>query len=378
MSVRSNKKVVLCFSQVISSNIYESILRNYADMDLPVVCVFFGHETVLLQNYARKLKTETLMLDVTSIWNIFTSSLKYMGLLLHLKPRVVITFGQTATLIGLFGAFLSSRSIRVYFRQHTSSNKMGKLSKGNLYDNISNFLAKKIIVSNTNTYSYLVAKEGVPASKISICEFGFDVNSFANRDLSKIDLIKDKYELHNFEFIVGTVSRVTLIKGLEFTFHAFKKFLMHYPDSVLILANAMDADKSDLAKLIDLIPQENLRILEREFDMVSVYACMDSLVHVPIDISVESYGLVYVEAFLSRLPTIITISGIANQIAVDGVNCLVVDYQDSNQIFESLIRLRENETLRLKLGQNAFDSVSYLNMNRMNFEFREFLQRILE
>ena len=377
MSVRHKNKVVLCFSQVISSNIYESILRNYVRMDLDVICVFFGHETVQLQRYATKLQTQTIMLNVSSGWHIFISLLRYVRHLIRFKPRAVITFGQTATLIGLFGAFLNFRSIRVYFRQHTSSNKMGKFSKGNIYDSVSNFLAKKIIVSNRNTYMYLVANEGVSASKISICEFGFDVDSFVNKDLVKVNLIKAKYDLNNFDFVVGIVSRVTLIKGLEFALQGFKKFLVHYPNSVILLANAMDADKSELAKLIEGIPTQNIRILEREFDMISVYACMDTLVHVPINVSVESYGLVYVEAFLSKLPTIITISGIANQIAVHEENCLVVEYQDSNQICHSLIRLREHDELRLQLGQNAFDSVSDLNMDKMDNQFRKFLQDIL-
>jgi len=346
-------------------------------MDLDVVCVFFGHESALLQSYAIKLKSKTSMLSVTNIWHIYLSSLKYVRLLIREKPRVVITFGQKATLLGLLGALLSTQSLRVYFRQHTSSNKMGKFSKGNFYDNLSNYLAKKILVSNTNTYSYLVANEGVSPSKISICEFGFDVASFVNRDLGKINLIENKYALNNCNFIIGVVSRVTKIKGLEFTFQAFKKFLELYPDSVLILANAMDANESDLAKLVEGVPRENIRILEREFDMVSVYACMDTLVHVPINSSVESYGLVYVEAFLSKLPTIITISGVANQIGKDGVNCLVADYEDSDEIFHSLIRLRENESLRLELGQNAFDSVSSMTMDKMTQQFQKFLQNVL-
>jgi glycosyltransferase involved in cell wall biosynthesis len=294
------------------------------------------------------------------------------------KPKVVITLGQTATLVGLSGAFLTSRCLRVYFRQHTSSNKAGKFSKGNLYDNMSNFLAQEIIVSNKNTYSYLVTNENVPESKISICEFGFDVESFVEKNFNSIDLMKTKYDLHNSNFVVGVVSRITPIKGLEFTFQAFKNFLNFYPDSILVLANAMDAELSDLEKLISLIPKDNLRILEREIDMVSVYACMSTLVHVPISSSVESYGLVYVEAFLSRLPAIITISGIAEQIAEPEVNCLAVEYQNSNQIFESLIRLRENDELRIYLGQNAFNSVSFLTLDRMNTQFRRFLQQALQ
>lgn len=377
MGIRDKNKVVLCFSEVITSNIYESMLQKCTDMDLDVVCVFFGHESAILQSYAIKLKSKTLMLSVTNAWHIGLSSLKYVRLLIREKPRVVITFGQKATLLGLLGALLSTQSVRVYFRQHTSSNKMGKFSKGNFYDNLSNFLAKKILVSNINTYSYLVSNEGVSPSKISLCEFGFDVASFVDRDLGKISLIKSKYELNNCNFIVGIVSRVTKIKGLEFSFQAFKKFVELYPDSVLILANAMDAKESDLARLVEGIPRENIRILEREFDMVSIYASMDTLVHVPINSSVESYGLVYVEAFLSKLPTIITISGIANQIGKSGVNCLVVDYQDANEIFQALIRLRENDSLRLELGQNAFDSVSSMTMDKMNHQFEKFLQNVL-
>jgi glycosyltransferase involved in cell wall biosynthesis len=376
--MRVNRRVVLCFSQVVSSNIYESILQNYTKMDVELVCVFFGQDTKPFQIYSETLKVKTVMLNVNSQWGICVSTFKYVRLLLRTRPRVVITFGQTATLLGLIGALVSPRSKRVYFRQHTSSNKAGMFSKGNIYDSLSNFLSQKIIVSNTNTFSYLVNKEKVPASKIFVCEFGFDVDSFAHRDPLKICAMKNKYNMVNHGFVVGIVSRVTPIKGLEYTFQAFRNLLIYYPDTVMLLANAMDADEYTLAKLLENIPAENIRILEREVDMVSVYGCMDILVHVPINFEVESYGLVYVEAFLSKLPTIITISGIANQIAADEYNCLVVNYRDSSQIFRSLVRLIENNELRFELGQNAFNSVSSLTTDRMNYQFRQFLEQVLE
>lgn len=379
MSRYSQKqRVILCFSQVVSTPIYDAIVQSYSEMGLELICVYFGSETVPVRNFAKSRGLQTMQYSTQSKLEIFRAFIKFMVLCRSFSPKVVVSFGQTATLIGLMGALLTSSAKRVYFRQHTSSNKSGVLSKGTTYDVLSNRLADRVIVSNINTYDYLVEEEGLPPEKLAICQFGFDQKYFAFPNKENISLLKNKYRITDADFVVGVVSRLSPIKGLEYTFTAFSEFLNLFPNSILLLANAMDAPTHILEPLTSMLPSENLRVLERETDMSAVYGCMDVLIHVPINRAVESYGLVYVEAFLSGIPTIITLSGIANEIAIDHENCLVVDYENWEEIYDALKSLRINTKLRQKLGNAAPKAVEHLSLTEMQLQFRVLLLDLLQ
>ena len=376
-NIPKKQKVILCFSQAVTTPIYDAIVEEYSEMNVDIFCVYFGAETIPLQSFANSLSLQTTLLPVKSRFEALGSFVKFIFLCWKISPQAVISFGQTATLLGLSGTLVASRAKRAYFRQHTSSNKVGLFSKGHIYDVLSNFLAQKIIVSNKNTESYLIREEKIKAGKITICEFGFHITAFTEDSSDRIYGLKNKYKIPENSFIIGIVSRVTPIKGLQYSFTAFSDFLEKYPTSVLLLANAMDADPRIIDSMASEIPTSNLRILERETDMVALYGCMDVLIHVPIASEIESYGLVYVEAFLSGLPTIVTLSGIAHEIAENEKNCLVVQYKDAEGIYKALLRLKESETLRLSLGESAFHSVSHLSMEKMRLKFRDFLLFLL-
>jgi glycosyltransferase involved in cell wall biosynthesis len=376
--VSGQQVVVLCFSQAISSPIYDAIVEEYSQLGLNLQCFYFGEETRPLKLFAETLSLDTKLYPVKTKLEIFCSLIDFIRTCRKITPDAVIGFGQTATLLGLFSAMFSCKGRRSYFRQHTSSNRMGWGLKGYVYDKLSNLIAQSIIVSNRNTFNYLISKEKVKPEKISICEFGFNVDDFDSNMNQRSQIFKKKYKIPENVFVVGVVSRLTPIKGLEFSFSAFRSFVATYPNSILVLANAMDANTNHLNNVLKGIPEANIRVLDRETDMAGIYSIMDVLVHVPIDSEVESYGLVYVEAFLSGLPTIITLSGIALDIAINEGNCLVVGYKDSDSIYSALIRIREDEPLRLRLGESARNSVLHLSTEKMRSKFRQHLIGLLE
>jgi len=372
------QKVVLTFSQAITTPIYDAIVEEFSEMEIDLYCAYFGCETSPLQIFANSILVETVKYPVSTKFELVRSFVKFMILCRKVSPTAVIGFGQTATILGLSGAITTTKAKRVYFRQHTSSNKIRRFSKGHFYDLFSNFLAQNIIVSNKNTYSYLVREENVNAQKLVICEFGFPIDYFTSNCAERVLELKHKYRIASELFVVGIVSRITPIKGVIFTITAFSQFLQSNPNSVLVIANAMGAKPKDINALIATIPEKNIRVLDRETDMAAVYGSMDVLIHVPISSEVESYGLVYVESFLSGLPTIITLSGIAHEIAEDGKNCLIVDYQDSDGIYNALVKLHGDESLRLILGRNSRQTVLHLNLEKMREKYRAFLLGILE
>jgi glycosyltransferase involved in cell wall biosynthesis len=69
---------------------------------------------------------------------------------------------------------------------------------------------------------------------------------------------------------------------------------------------------------------------------------------------------------LSKVPSVITLSGIVHEYAKHKENAWVVDYQNSEQIAEGILALLDDKSLREKIASNAFACASnYSIQNKM-------------
>lgn len=372
--VDTSQTMVIALSNVVNSDIYFSIIEVYKQAGFDLKCIF-------MDDHGHSLRNRVSSINVTCISYETRTRAKQLKTLARVsfsfftwKPSIVLCLGQTATVIAFGSALISCDAKRIYLRQHTSSNKQEHKYRGSIYDHFSNLIAHKILTSNQNQASYLSISESVPKEKIAVCEFGFPIHKFREVEIEKIDKIRTKYRINKSYFIVGVVSRLTPIKGYEYTVEAFKRFLKVCPNAVLLFCNAYNSSTDLLNRLSETIPTENLRIVQYEEDMTSVYAVMSVFVHVPISPQIESYGLTYIEAFASGLPTILTRSGIANELAIDQFNCLVVDYCNWRQIYECIFELYSSPSKARFLSQNAITSVNHLTTERMKSQFLEVIK----
>ena len=375
---KSRPLIVLAFSNASNSEIYDAIVQEFSSLEVDLECIYFGAATAPIRNFAESLGISTRGYKLDSLKNQIHTISKTAIFLAQRQPSIVFGFGQTATLISFLSSIFLPKTLRVYSRQHTSSNRIDFPIKGRVYDGLSNKLAHRIIVSSRNQHEYLINSENVNPKKIHICEFGFNISAYANPNAKDMENFRGKYNIDSSKFIIGIVSRIQDIKGLKYSISAISRFLKLHPNSLVVLANATDATRSQLKFVYEAIPKSNLLIIERQSRMAPAYHCMDVLIHVPIDATVESYGLVYVEAFASGLPTIITKSGVANEIAQDSSNCVVVDYCNSDQIFSALVLLFSSQDLRKRLGRKAAETVEHLDLTSMQRKYRFFVENELK
>jgi glycosyltransferase involved in cell wall biosynthesis len=73
---------------------------------------------------------------------------------------------------------------------------------------------------------------------------------------------------------------------------------------------------------------------------------------------------------------VITKSGIANDLAVDGKNCLVVPHRDSKAIGRAIDRLLGSAALRSTLSAAAIASVQTFEIEPMAEAYVELLRRL--
>ena len=279
--------------------------------------------------------------------------LKVLNLLRRRKPDVIHTHMYIADLVGQFAGRLLGVKRRVYTRH--SSNESRKYHKKQRIDKIINSLSTHVVAISENVKNILNNEEGVPGERIRLIHHGFDLERFENIPPSEAVELAAKYNPNNRKPVIGVVARYSHWKGIQYAVAAFKKLLQDYPNALLLLANAKRGDyKDELDRLLKAeLPEDSYFEIEFEHNLFALYQLFDVYVHLPIDPQLEAFGQTYVEALAAGIPSVFTLSGVAREFIRSGENALAVDFENSEQVYEAILKLLSDEDLRRKLAANG-------------------------
>ncbi len=289
------------------------------------------------------------------------------------KTDIVHTHWFAGSLVGMQAAYYANVPVRIFTREHPSIKYYSRHAPSKhrlIWECATN------IIGVTNTSKQGMIEDGIPDDKITIIPTGFDVSEFENVDSSRIDKLRSKYLGNHHGPVIGVAARYVRWKGVEYVIEAHKKVLEAYPNAILVLSGthtnrANLEDKIRNASKEDIVaPQYDdvIRIIEKlsqlpdrsyveipfEEDIFALFRLFDVFVHVPTDPIQETFGQVYVEAMLSRVPSVITLAGSALDHAVHKENAWVVDYKNSAQIAQGILALLSDSRLRERIVNNAF------------------------
>ncbi len=276
---------------------------------------------------------------------ILTSVLEMRKLLKKIRPDIVHTHLVDGSLVGLIGAKLAGIQKRVSYRHH--SNECHEyFPHAVYYDKLINYLSRYVVANTRITADVLTEMENVPSEKVKILNYGFNIDGFDVSEKSAGE-IGQYYGLEGHYPIVGVVSRFVQWKGVQYIIPAFKRLLTDYPNAKLVFANGVGIYEDEIKRLLD----ENLSrgqyvLIEFERQIYSLFKTFDVFVHTPIGKYYEAFGQIYVEALGIGVPSVFTISGIANDFIVNEENALVVPYCDSGAIHKAIKRTLEDDLLR--------------------------------
>ena len=277
---------------------------------------------------------------------------KVIGLLRREKPDAIHTHMYIADLVGQFAGKLLGIKKRIYTRH--SSNESRKYHKKQRIDRIVNSLSTHVIAISENVKNILHAEEGVPLERIRLIHHGFRLERFENIPRAEIEELSAKYNPQNKAPVIGVVARYSHWKGIQHAIAAFKKLLEDYPNAILLLANAKKGDyKDEIAALLSKLPGDSYYEIVFEHNLFALYQLFDVYVHLPIDAELEAFGQTYVEALAAGIPSVFTNSGVAREFIRDGENALTVDFQNSEQAYEAILKLLRDEELRQKLAETG-------------------------
>ncbi len=308
------------------------------------------------------LEAPSLMKSRKAIWECKT-------ILKQLNPDLVHCHLAHANWIGLWAAKFARVKTRIYTRHSGKPLNLGW--KERIIDKIQNRLATKI-VSISRNIDDLLKSQGVPNDKRVLIHHGFDLNKFSNPNPTEVERLNQQYNPNKQQPVFGIIARWMEWKGIQYSISAFKELLKHYPDALLCLFGASDnADYSaEIKKMLHQIPEKNVCVVSFESNVFDLYQLFDSYIHVPVNPNCEAFGQTYVEALAAGIPSVFTLSGIAQEFIVPEENALIVPFKDSKAIYEAMLRLMNDSLLREKLAAKGLQSVSQI------FSFDEYIRNL--
>jgi len=212
--------------------------------------------------------------------------------------------------------------------------------------------AKKIICANG--YTAELVKQTFPklAAKVIVVDPGVESLSAYNSQLAT--QLEEEYNLSD-QIVLLSVGRLVKRKGFDYVIRALPPALEQAPNLIYIIIG----DGPELKNYQQEIASHNLKnkviIINQATDQErDVWYGLSDIFIMParnIAGDFEGFGIVYLEANLAGKPVIAGRSGGAGEAVEDGLNGLMVDPEDINDISEKILKLALNPELRQKLGQ---------------------------
>lgn len=215
--------------------------------------------------------------------------------------------------------------------------------------------AEAVIVNSDFTRRELYRLGAVAADKVHLVYPCPNVSA-ATATVSRVEFLK-KYNLENKKFIL-TVGRLIERKGQEKVIEALPRVLSAAPDAVYLIVG----QGPKLGELREKVKERKLDrqvkffsdILDSELPAFYQNAALFVMPSRQLENGdVEGFGIVYLEANFYGLPVIAGRSGGAAEAVEQGVNGLLVDPANVNDIAQAIISLLTNENRARELGERG-------------------------
>ncbi len=360
----SKKRVLIIISETDKSLEFEWMASGLKDdFDLHFIIINPSVNPPYMQTYLDNIGVPSRVLTYHSRLEIARVIWDLYRLIRQLKPAIVHTHLLKANLLGLTAAKIAGVKRRIYTRHHSSYNHLYH-PHGVIYDKYCNYLATDIIATSAVVKRILVEWEKVPETKIHYVPHGLPFDYFEDISEPEIAELTHKYIPTGKWPVIGVISRFTKWKGIQYVIPAFSEFLTYYPDSYLILANAVGDYADQINQLLAKLPRESFRTIQFEPNVRALYKLFTVFIHVPIDDHSEAFGQVYIEAMAAGVPIICTISGVAHEIIQHGRNAYVVPYKDSEAILKAMLSFMHDPEKTAQMTERAKEDVRIFSLDR--------------
>lgn len=350
-------KVCYIISNIDKAIAFEWVAEHLDKQKFELSFVLLNAGDSFLERYLVAKNIEATRISLNSKKDYPKAFLKVFRTLRRLRPDVVHAHLRDANLLGLTAAKLLGIKKRIYTRHHSTFHH-DNYPKAVKWDKIVNHLSTDIIAISDNVKQVLIKKEGVKEDKIHLIHHGFDLKSFETIDRNAVEVLKEKYLPEDKYPVIGVIARYINWKGHQYQIEAFKKLKETYPKAFFVFANANGPDKKAIQENIKANLDSSSYIeIGFENNLFALYQLFDVYVHTPVNKEIEAFGQTYVEALAAGIPSVFTLSGVANEFVKDRENALLVEHNNSDAIYKAVEEIIENLNLQKDLISKGKDSI---------------------
>jgi len=219
-------------------------------------------------------------------------------------------------------------------------------------------LATKLLAVSPSLMKRVLDERLCPVKKINVLNkgsaCGIDLRRFrlTKEVLQKAKKVRAEYDIPKEAIVIGFVGRITPDKGIKILTDSFVHLQQQHKNVRLLLAGRFDKVRetldSETAKTIEY--NKKIHWVGYVKNPVSFYAAMDMFV---LPSRREGFPISPLEAAAMKLPTIASnVTGCTDAV-VDGVTGLLVEVDDTEQLYQAMLKLVKEPKLRKRLGRQG-------------------------
>ncbi len=204
--------------------------------------------------------------------------------------------------------------------------------------------ATRLIAVSHQVKSHLM-QQGMPASRIDVVYNGLDTGDIQ----TNTDEVRTRLGLLDVGPILGTVSRVTPLKGIDSAIRTVAHLRPEFPNLRYLIVGDGDAQESCQTLAAELGVAENVIFYGYQKDVFSYLSAMDLFL---FPSRKEAMGIALVEAMAAGLPTVATRVGGIPEVITPSVGLLRAN-DDDEGLAEACRTLLRDLPTRLEMGVQA-------------------------
>jgi glycosyltransferase involved in cell wall biosynthesis len=308
------------------------------------------------------------------------------------KPDIVHTHSAKPGALGRLAASASSVPVILHtFHGHVFHSYFGSI-KSNVFINTERYLARKsdaIIAISEQQKNELVQQFKIaPDDKFHVIPLGFDLDRFHNGTDEKRRKFRAEFSIDDDTISIGIIGRLVPVKNHYLFLKAIKQVLERSHKKIKALIIGDGETRTDLENVANEtgIPYSTEKDREHCYPLIFTSWRSDiDVINAGLDIVCltsfnEGTPVSLIEAQAADKAVVSTrVGGIAD-IVVEGETALLADVNDTQTYCDHLLRLVEDDALRLRMGSNSSKHVlqkfSYQRlMNDMSQLYYQLLEK---
>lgn len=213
---------------------------------------------------------------------------------------------------------------------------------------------EKVIAISTSVKNHLENDLGVSPDRIRTVYSGIDLRRFSRTySTEDISRIKKSFGLKD-GYIIGTIGRLSSVKGHEFLVRAMVEVLKEDKTAECLIVGDGDEKRALKSLVKSLGLDRNIHFIGSDLDTGKFLSVMDIFVFPSVK---EGLGISLLEAMASGKACIASEIGGIRDIITDGFNGILVPVGDYNAISKAILRAIKDKELRKRLAGNAKDLI---------------------